>query len=176
MRLALGPALALCLCTSAQADVEADTKLIAETLFSHVTLEAVFQVLQPIISSAIVDQFRTAGVTVSDPPRYTRIFIAEFRNRYAEIMRAEIGPVLADMFTEQELSDIATFIQTPSGKKFFAAQGDLSQAGARIGQVAGARAGQEAAERIAKRMEAEGIHFTGPDGDKLDTLRFLRGY
>jgi hypothetical protein len=76
MRLSVGIALvAFCLSAPVRADVNADTKLVAETLLSDSTLDAVFQTLLPVLSGAMSDQFRTAGVTVSDPSRFTQIFL-----------------------------------------------------------------------------------------------------
>lgn len=168
-------ALGLCLAVPAQADVDSDTKLLADSLFSESTLDATFEVLQPVLAGSIDSQLRAGGLNVSDPDAYTRIFIEEFRTKYADIMREDIRPVLSQMYTPEELADIAAFIQTPSGQKFFATQGDLSRAGAQLGQSAGGRAGVEAIDRIIARLDEAGITFTDAAGNAVDTSTALRG-
>lgn len=167
--------LSLCLALPARADIEEDKRLIAEAMVTDSSLDAAFQTLAPVLTDAIQTQLRSAGITVSDPSRFLQILIAEFRNRYASILREELRPALAEIFTEQEIADIASFIRSPSGARFFAAQGEMIQAGYRLGQVAGARAGQEAAERIAARLRQEGVEFRDAQGNRVDTLKFLRG-
>ncbi|MEZ5888039.1 MAG: DUF2059 domain-containing protein [Paracoccaceae bacterium] len=176
MRLVLPALLSVCLALPVWADADSDKALIANTLFSDSTLDAVFQTMLPVMSDAVQTQFRNAGVTVSEPEAFMQIFLAEFRERYTEIMREELKTTLGDIFSDQELADIAVFIHTPSGARFFAAQGELTQAGFRLGQTAGARAGQEASTRIAERLDEEGIFFTDKSGNKVDTLKYLRGY
>lgn len=158
------------------ADPAADRKLLAETLYSDSTLDAAFEVMIPIMSGAMETQFRNLGVTISDPVAFTNIFTEEFRVQFTEIMRAEMTDALTDIFTEEEIRDIVAFVGTPSGAKFFATQGELTQVGSSIGEIAGARAGQDAAERIAARVDAQGITFTDASGATLDALKLLRGY
>jgi len=158
------------------ADPAADRKLLADTVYSDSTLDAAFDVMVPIMSGAMETQFRNMGITISDPVAFTDTFTEEFRVQFTEIVRVEMADALEDIFTKEELADIVAFIGTPSGAKFFAAQGELTQIGSRIGEMAGARAGQDAAERIAARMDAQGITFTDASGKPLDALKLLRGY
>ena len=111
------------------ADPVADRKLLADTIYSDNTLDAAFDVMVPVMSGAIETQFRNMGITISDPAAFADAFTEEFRVQFAEIVRVEMADALEDIFTEEELADIVAFIGTPSGAKFFAAQGELTQIG-----------------------------------------------
>lgn len=113
----------------ASADPAADRKLLADAIYSDSTLDAVFQVLIPVLSGSMETQFRNLGITISDPATFTGIFTEEFRVQFAQIIRADMADALPDVFTDQEVADIVAFLGTPSGAKFFAAQGQLAQLG-----------------------------------------------
>jgi hypothetical protein len=158
------------------ADPEADRKRLAEALYSDDVLDASFEVMLPVLSGSLESQFRTLGITISDPVAFTDVFAQEFRVRFAENVRTEMAVALKDIFTDEEITEIAAFLDTPAGAKYFAAQAELTRVGFRIGEMAGMQAGTDAAERVATRMNAEGITFTDAEGTQLDALKVLRGY
>lgn len=57
----------------------------------------------------------------------------------------------AETFTEAELRDIVTFIRTPSGRRFAAAQGELTRRGGELGQ----RLAEENQDELMQMLEAE---------------------
>lgn len=168
--------LALGLATAIHADTETDLRQIVHAIYSDATVDANFEVMQPYIASMMNERFRAAGVSVSDPDGYIRIYTEALRAPYVEILRSVMAPVIEQMFTPADLADIAAFARTPSGRKFFASQGDLARAGTANSQVAWTQAALEAAPRIAEQLDQRGIRFTGPDGNRIEALKVLRGY
>jgi hypothetical protein len=57
----------------------------------------------------------------------------------------------AQTFTEAELRDIVTFLRTPSGRRFAAAQGELTRRGGELGQ----RLAEENQGELMQMLEAE---------------------
>jgi hypothetical protein len=59
--------------------------------------------------------------------------------------------VYAESFTEAELRDVVTFMRTPSGRRFAAAQGELARRGAEIGK----RLAEENQGELMEMLQAE---------------------
>jgi hypothetical protein len=59
--------------------------------------------------------------------------------------------IYAESFTEAELRDVVTFMRTPSGRRFAAAQGELMRRGAGVGQ----RLAEENQYELVQMLEAE---------------------
>lgn len=57
----------------------------------------------------------------------------------------------AETFTEAELRDIVTFLRTPAGRRFAAAQGQLTRRGGELGQ----RLAEENQDELVRMLEAE---------------------
>ena len=86
--------------------------------------------------------------------------MSEFRGvleRWLEkIFRSEeaataFARMYAEAFTETELRDIVTFMRTPSGRRFAAAQGELVRRGAEVGR----RLAEENQAELMQTLEAE---------------------
>lgn len=59
--------------------------------------------------------------------------------------------VYAEAFTEAELRDVVTFMRTPSGRRFAAAQGELMRRGGEVGQ----RLAEENQDELMQMLQAE---------------------
>ncbi len=69
----------------------------------------------------------------------------------SEEAAAAFARMYAEAFTQAELRDVVTFMRTPSGRRFAAAQGELVRRGAEIGQ----RLAEENQAELMQMLEAE---------------------
>lgn len=62
----------------------------------------------------------------------------------------------AEAFTETELRDVVTFMRTPSGRRFAAAQGELMRQGAEVGKQLAEENQAELMQMLEAEMQAPG--------------------
>ena len=174
MRYASALAVILALAPSAQADPRADAAAIVQATVTADIVSGALSAMRPVLISAISNDLQRLNIQLADPERFFDVFIEEFQAEFIAVMRDEMVDIQLNNFTPQELSDIAAFYTTSSGRALIAKTPVIMQASALIGQRAGQRAGQNAAPRVAARLEAEGIPMTTDPslGQKLlDILR-----
>ncbi len=152
--------LSLMASTPAQADSQADARYISEQSFSPAILQGIMDTTGPMISAAIQQQLSARDIVLSDPDAFLQLLAEEFQGFFLAEMRRQNTIILQEMFTDQELSDIAAFFATPSGQTYLQRTPELMQRGSEIGEQVGGIAFQLAGARIAQRMEDEGITFS----------------
>jgi hypothetical protein len=89
------------------------------------------------------------------PPRFWDELLKEVdSNKFAELL----VPIYASLFTDEELSGLIAFYETPLGKKLIASTPQIISAS----RDAGAKYGEELAQKVITRMRAEGTWPTTP--------------
>ncbi|KIC50125.1 DUF2059 domain-containing protein [Tateyamaria sp. ANG-S1] len=155
-------AFAATLATQATADVEADLDYLISQQVNRTMFEGALIAQRPLLVGAIENELRKRGMSVSDIERFLDIFMEEFIDEFTETMQDEARSMYKETFSEQEITDIAAFLRTPSGQAMVAATPSLMADGARRGQIAGVEAGNNAAPRVLRRIREEGITFDNP--------------
>lgn len=155
-------ALTATLACAAVADVEADLDYMISQQVNRTMFEGALIAQRPLLVGAIENDLRKRGMGVSDIERFLDIFMEEFIDEFTDTMQDEARALYRDSFSDQEITDIAAFLRTPSGQALIAATPTLMADGAKRGQVAGREAGKNAAPRVLRRIRDEGITFDNP--------------
>lgn len=159
----------------AHAGPREDAEYIVSQTVTRTLFEAALAAQRPLIIPAMQQNLANKGIVFSDIEGFADIFMEEFIDEFTEIMQRDTVALQLEMFSADELRDIAAFYKTPSGQALIANTGPLMQAGAQMGQVAGMEAGQNANGRIAKRLEEEGITLQNDSGFTKRLIDTLRG-
>lgn len=85
------------------------------------------------------------------------LFIVEFIGEFTASMQAQTGDIYLDIFSDDEIHEIANFYRTPAGQAMINATPDIMMAGAELGARAGRQAGMNAGARLADTIETEGL-------------------
>lgn len=155
-------ALSATLTCPAGADVEADLDYMISQQINRTMFEGALSAQRPLLVSAIENDLRKRGMGVSDIERFLDIFMEEFIDEFTETMQDEARALYRENFSDQDITDIAAFLRTPSGQALVAVTPTLMADGARRGQIAGREAGKKAAPRVLRRIRDEGITFDNP--------------
>ena len=174
-RLSVVAAAAICLAFAALATPEEDAAYIVEQTVTEELFQAAINAQKPLITGAILNDLTNGGIEISDVDRFIDIFVEEFLDEFTDTMRSETLQVYLDSFSAEELESIAAFYATDAGQALIAQTPMLMQEGARMGQVAGSQAGLNAADRVATRLEAEGVTLTTDPSMMDGLLDALRG-
>ena len=150
--------------TPVWADAEADAAYIVEQTVTRDLFEAAISAQRPVIIGALQNDFREKGISVSDPERVFDLFIEEWIVEFTEAMRAQSSAIYLELFSSNELEEIAAFFRTDTGQAYIAGSPELMQRGAEMGQKAGFLAGVNAGPRLAKRIEEEGLSIVEDPG------------
>lgn len=151
-----------------------DAQSIVEQSLTREIFEGALRAQRPVLVSAVENDLRQQGITISEPARFFDILVEEFIDEFTETMQEETVAIYLDLFTPEELRDIAAFYATPSGQALLRNTPDLMQAGATLGQKAGEAAGRNAGPRVADRLSEEGIVIDDDPGltrRLIDALR-----
>jgi hypothetical protein len=157
------------------ADAKSDAAYIVEQTINRSIFEGALIALRPVILSAVENDLRKEGITVSNVGSFMDIIMDEFMDGYVVIMQDKTLPYYLESFTDEQLSDIAAFYATDSGKTLISKTPELMQFGATTGATAGQAAMEQAKGRVRQRLIDENIDVT--NGDKsmmqklLDTLK-----
>lgn len=169
-RIILGILLIILNIPTAFASPKEDVDYIVDQTVTRTLYEATIKTLRPVLTSAIKNDFREMGITLKNPEKFFDIFVDEFIDEFTEIMRKETGKVYLKIFTEKELSDLATFYKTESGQSLIQKTPVLIAAGSELGKIAGTTAGANARSRVAKKIGEDGMIF---NDDKSLTQRLI---
>ena len=154
--------------------VFADPQQDAEYIVSQTVTKSIFETAltaqRDIIIGAIANDLRENDLELTDPERYFDIIVEEFIDGFTHAMQEQSVDMYLELFSDEDLADIAMFYKTPAGKTLVATTPTLMLRGAQMGAAAGEAAGAQVGGRIVKRLEAEGIQpFTDPS--MMDRLR-----
>ncbi len=141
----------------AVADAQADAEYIAAQTLTKELFEGALAAQAPILHSAIENDLRKKGITLSNPERFFEILVEELIDEFTASMQRQTVPLYLDKFSPEELAAIARFYATDAGQALIQKTPELMIAGAELGRQAGMQAGQNVEERVAVRLEAEGI-------------------
>ncbi len=139
------------------ASPEDDVNYIVDQTVTRTLFEGSLQALRPVLISAIKNDLNSKGIEISDASSFLDIFVDEFIDEFTDIMKQETVGIYRELFSDSELADLAAFYKTETGQKLILQTPLLMQAGAKSGEVAGMKAGRNAKERVAQRLESEGI-------------------
>ena len=145
------------LSTSVSADPEADAAYIASLVSTRDIFEGVLQVQRPLIVGTNQNELNALEIELTDPDRFFDILMEEFIDGFVEVMQSETAAIYLEQFSDQEISDIAAFFRTESGKAFVGATPELMMAGAAAGERVGQEAFGMSGVRVARRIEEEGL-------------------
>lgn len=152
-------ALTLALCLPAQAGPQEDIDYIVEQTVTRDLFEAALHTQRGMIISATQAQLAAKDVTISDPEQFFDIFVDEWIEAFTDSMRAQTGTLYRDLFSDQELADIAEFYATPSGQAMIRQTPQLMKDAGALGQRAGIAAMETVGPRLARRLKAEGVEI-----------------
>jgi hypothetical protein len=162
--------LALATATPAFPDPKADAQLVAESIATRPIFEAAIQANRRALIDATTADLERKGIKMTNPDRFFDILMEEFIDEFTANMQRDTADLFLSLFNEEELSDLAAFYASPTGRTLSSKLPDITGASARLGRIAGMEAGQNANLRVAKRLEAEGISI---DNDKSLTKRLI---
>jgi uncharacterized protein len=124
---------------------------IAKEVVTSMKVDATMRAILPNLSKQIVDIMASQNPAVrSDAEAFMERFQPEFLSRLSEI-NDEAAQVYARTFTPAELTDLLTFIKTPTGQKLFNEQANISVEMIDVGQ----RWGQNIARDVIEKMKVE---------------------
>jgi uncharacterized protein len=124
---------------------------IAKEVVTSMKVDATMRAILPNLSRQIVDIMASQNPAVrNDAEAFMERFQPEFLSRLSEI-NDEAAEVYAKRFTPAELTDLLTFIKTPTGQKLFNEQGNISIEMIDVGQ----RWGQSVARDVIEKMKVE---------------------
>lgn len=152
------------------ADPKTDADYIVSQVASIEVFDSAIKAQAPIMKSAIENDLRKKGITLSDIDVFFDIFFDEFLELFVEKMQARTAQLYVDIFSPQELSDLAAFYKSESGQALIAKTPTIIQASTEIGQIAGMETGVEVNARVMERLEAEGESM-GMDQSVMDKIR-----
>ncbi len=155
--LALGFAIILFATFPTMADPQKDADYIVEQTVTRAMFEGAILSMRPVLISAITNDLRQKNIEVSDMEGFFDIFVEEFIDEFTAGMRSETANLYLELFSPEELADLAEFYKSPTGQKLVEKTPILMQASAQLGAKVGERAGENAGKRVAKRLEQEGI-------------------
>ncbi|MGX9355261.1 DUF2059 domain-containing protein [Roseobacteraceae bacterium S113] len=161
-RLIAATALATTLWFPALADVETDLDFMISQQINRTMFEGALAAQRPLIVGAFENDLRARGFDISDTERFLDILMEEFIDEFTETMQVQARDIYRNTFSDQEISDIAAFLRTPSGQAMIKATPSLMAQGAQHGEVAGMEAGRNAMPRVLRRIRDEGITFGTP--------------
>ena len=147
----------MCLGSSADADPKADADYIASQVATQAIFEGAISAQKPLITSAIQNNLRVQGITLTDPDAFFDLFMEEFLGEFTQSMQAQTASIYLNSFSDEDLANIAAFFKTDSGQAYLLAVPGLMMEGARMGTAAGQIAGANAGKRLAARIQAEGL-------------------
>ncbi len=144
------------------ADPKSDISFIVEKTVTRALFEGALKVQRPLIISALENDFRKKNLVINDSETFFDLFVDEWIDAFTLNMQERTGAIYRDLFSDQELADIAAFYRTDSGLAMIRQSPALMQAGAEIGGLAGAEAAEGANKRLAARMRSENITIDSP--------------
>ena len=144
----------------ARADPVDDARAIIAATVTDEAMSGVLAAMGPVIFGAMENEFRNAGIELSDTEAFANILIEEFMAGYIEAVSAEMVTIYVEEFTADELAGIAAFFASPAGKAMAAKTAVLAQRGAAVGAQVGQQAAMAVSDRVAARLRAEGITIT----------------
>lgn len=99
------------------------------------------------LAPQMAEQIVAAGRPRAFAERYVAVFLEEFDADAPRVL--ELGAVAyADAFTEQELLDLRTFYNSPTGRAFVQKGAAIGDAMTQVGLVIGAEVGARALQRM----------------------------
>ena len=157
----------------ARADPVDDARAIIAATVTDEAMSGVLAAMGPVIFGAMENEFRNAGIELSDTEAFANILIEEFMAGYIEAVSAEMVTIYVEEFTADELAGIAAFFASPAGQARAAKTGVLARRGAEIGGAVGQQAALAVADRIAARLRDEGVTVTLDPSKQDELLKLL---
>ncbi len=158
----LSTAITLSLAFPALADPKTDIDYIVKQTLTRNIFEGAVMAQRELLVSAIENEMRKNDLRISDPDAFFDIFIDEWIEEFTTGMQAQTGVIYRNMFSDQELADIADFYRTDSGKALIQKTPLLMQAGANLGRKVGVTTSQTVNKRLAARLRAENVIIDSP--------------
>ncbi|MCC0065504.1 MAG: DUF2059 domain-containing protein [Rhodovulum sp.] len=142
---------------SAAADPADDAAYIVSQALTPEMFDGMTAALGPLVASAMTNDLRNQGITVSDMDAVTAITFEILREEFSSLMSAQVTQLYLENFSPLELSDIATFYRSETGQAMLRKTPRLMQEAALMGQSVAAEAANRLGPRIAERLVREGI-------------------
>jgi hypothetical protein len=154
-----------------------DAHYVAEVTLSDAMLDAQFEALGPLLRPALQQQLHSVGLELSPSAltAFQDMYIEEFKIAFSDSARKKVAEVYQKELTEDELSDLVTFMKSPTGASYFDKLPLLTTKSSQAGAQVGALAGPKAFEGIAKRLAAgETGDFTGNEIESLKSSILIK--
>ena len=142
------------------ADPVKDSAFIATQTVTREALQVTFEAFTPMLGQVVEYQLSQNEIQLDDPDTFASLIREEFEAVFLQELRAQTAAVQIELFSENELAEIATFYGTDAGKALIRNTPLLMARGQQVGQQLGVVALQEAGFRLATRIAEEGLSFS----------------
>lgn len=117
---------------------------IVQLLEVEETIGQLFTTMSPMLATGMARELRLSS---SEEARLGELLNEELRNAMPEVMTSAAN-MYSERLSEQELTEIVTFLRSPSGRAMMESQKNAEEEMARVGQMLGMRVALQALTRL----------------------------
>lgn len=159
----------MCFVSNAIADPKDDAEVIASASITPEILEETFLSLRPSVVASLSRAYSERNISPPATDEFYDLLLEELTNVIGELTQDVVVDYYSNNFSENELSEIATFFRSDAGQAYVSRTPDMMRQMTEVTNTFALEAIRIAANRMESRIQEEGLVVV-EDPDHLSRL------